>query len=89
MLKMLEAVMHFRDIPLVWRGRNGALTVADQVQELTIPAAMRPGFTLREAVLNSSACREEKAVYRFCNHVTQSMRIAKTPPIPMTYNLIH
>jgi hypothetical protein len=73
--------------PLV-EGSRCALTVADQVQELTIPAAIRPGFTLRDAVLNSSAWREEKAVYLFCSHVTHNIRIAKTPPIPITCNLV-
>jgi hypothetical protein len=29
--------------------------VADQVQEETMPAAIKPGLTEREAVLNSSA----------------------------------
>lgn len=36
--------------------------VADQVQEETMPALMRPGFTVREAVLNSSAWCVEKTV---------------------------
>lgn len=30
-----------------------------QVQELTMPAAMSPGLTLRDAVLNSSDCLVE------------------------------
>lgn len=37
-------------------------SVDDHVHELTMPAAMRPGFTLREAVLNSSDCLVEYAV---------------------------
>ena len=36
--------------------------VADQVQEETIPEAMRPGLTDLEAVLNSSDWEVEKAV---------------------------
>lgn len=37
-------------------------SVADHVHEETIPEAMRPGFTDLEAVLNSSACFDEKPV---------------------------
>ena len=36
--------------------------VADQVHEETIPEAMRPGLTEREAVLNSSDVWVEKRV---------------------------
>jgi len=39
--------------------------VALQVQLLTIPAAMSPGLTLRDAVLNSSACLVEYEVNLF------------------------
>lgn len=38
--------------------------VAAVVQAETIPAAMRPGLMLREAVLNSSALLGENDVYR-------------------------
>lgn len=37
-------------------------SVALHVQDETMPAAMRPGFTLREAVLNSSDCLVEYVV---------------------------
>jgi hypothetical protein len=41
---------------------NGLTSVAAHVQALTIPAAMSPGFTLRDALLNSSEERGEKGV---------------------------
>ena len=44
---------------------NGELTsVAAHVQADTIPDAMRPGLTLRDALLNSSEFFGEYAVYR-------------------------
>lgn len=39
--------------------------VVDQVQDDTIPEAIRPGLILLDAVLNSSDSLVEKAVYRF------------------------
>lgn len=38
--------------------------VAAHVQAETIPAAIRPGLTLRDALENSSALLGEKPVYR-------------------------
>lgn len=58
--------------------------MADHVQEDTIPAAMRPGLILLDAVLNSSEFIVENVVYLFCNQVKPSMMMAKTPPMPMT-----
>ena len=39
-------------------------SVAAHVQAETIPEAMRPGLTLRDALLNSSVFFGENAVYR-------------------------
>ena len=48
--------------PYVYANVELVSSVALQVQEDTMPAAMRPGLTEREAVVNSSACLEEKRV---------------------------
>ena len=58
--------------------------VAAQVHAETIPEAMRPGLTDRDAVLNSSDCFVEYAVYRFWIHEMPIMRKAKKNPIPTT-----
>ena len=41
----------------------------------TIPEAMRPGLTDREAVLNSSDCFVEKRVYTVENQGSQRARV--------------
>lgn len=56
--------------------------VAAVVQAETIPAAMRPGLTLREAVLNSSALLGENEVYRPWSVVIPIIRALKNSPIP-------
>ena len=43
---------------------------------------MRPGFTLREALLNSSEFLGEKPVYRAWMAVKPSMNALKNRPIP-------
>ena len=53
------------EIPYSYANVDEVSRVELHVQELTIPAAIRPGFTDREAVLNSSACLVEYEVYRF------------------------
>ena len=63
---------------------NDALTsVAAQVQADTIPEAMSPGFTLREALLNSSELLGEKPVYRDWMAVNTIMKALKKRPIPV------
>jgi hypothetical protein len=49
-----------------------------------MPAAMRPGLTLREALLNSSEFLGENAVYRAWSAVIPIMRALKKRPIPTT-----
>jgi hypothetical protein len=45
---------------------------------------MRPGFTDRDAVLNSSDCFVEYAVYRFCIQEIPIIKKAKKKPMPTT-----
>ena len=62
----------------------GTLTrVAAQVHAETIPDAMRPGLTLREALLNSSEVFGEKPVYRAWIAVKSTMKALKNRPIPV------
>ena len=56
--------------------------VAAHVQADTIPDAIRPGFTLREALLNSSELLGEKPVYRACIAVSTIMNALKKSPMP-------
>lgn len=58
--------------------------VAAQVQADTIPDAIRPGLTDRDAVLNSSDCFVEYTVYRFWIQDIPIIRKAKKKPIPTT-----
>ena len=57
--------------------------MAAQVHADTIPEAIRPGFTLREALVNSSEFLGEKAVYRACRAVRPIMKTLKNRPIPV------
>ena len=64
--------------------RERALTrVAAHVQAETMPEAMRPGLTLRDALLNSSELLGEKPVYRAWIAVKHSMNALKKRPIPV------
>ena len=47
-----------------------------------MPAAISPGFTLRDALLNSSEEFGEKAVYRAWIAVKPIMKALKNRPIP-------
>lgn len=58
--------------------------VAAHVQADTIPDAIRPGLTERDAVLNSSDCFVEYAVYLFCIREMPIIRKAKKKPMPTT-----
>jgi hypothetical protein len=49
-----------------------------------MPAAMRPGLMLREALLNSSEFWGENAVYRAWSAVIPIIRALKKRPIPAT-----
>lgn len=67
------------------REENSVLTrVAAHVHADTIPDAIRPGFTLLDALLNSSELLGENAVYRACRAVRPSMKALKNRPIPVT-----
>lgn len=57
-------------------------SVAAQVQAETIPDAMRPGLTEREAEENSSEFRGETPVYLACMAVKPIMKTLKNNPIP-------
>ena len=56
--------------------------VAAHVHAETIPDAIRPGLTLREALLNSSALFGENPVYRAWTAVRTIMNALKNNPIP-------
>ena len=56
--------------------------VAAHVQAETIPAAIRPGLTLRDALENSSAFSGEKPVYRAWRAVRHIINALKNKPIP-------
>lgn len=71
-------------IPYEYANVEDVSSVLDHVHDETIPAAISPGLTLREAVLNSSDCFVEYVVYLFCRYVIPSIRAAKKPPIPIT-----
>jgi hypothetical protein len=58
-------------------------SVAAHVQALTIPAAMRPGGTDRDAELNSSAELVLCEVYRVCSRDIPIITKAKNRPIPI------
>lgn len=49
-----------------------------------MPAAIRPGLTLRLAVLNSSVDFVEKLVYLFCNVEMPIITTVKKKPMPTT-----
>ena len=57
--------------------------VAAQVHAETIPAAMRPGLTLLDALLNSSALLGEKPVYRDWTAVNPNINALKKRPMPV------
>ena len=61
----------------------GRTRVAAHVQAETIPEAIRPGLTLRDALLNSSEFFGENAVYRACIAVKVIMKALKKRPIPV------
>jgi len=56
--------------------------VAAHVHAETIPEAISPGLTLREALVNSSEFFGEKAVYRAWIAVRHIMKALKNKPIP-------
>lgn len=62
--------------------RDKRTRVAAHVHAETIPAAMRPGLTLLDALLNSSALFGEKPVYRVCIAVNPSINALKKRPMP-------
>lgn len=53
----------------------------------TIPEAISPGFTLLDALLNSSEFFGEKAVYRAWIMVRSNMKALKNSPIPVDHPL--
>ena len=57
-------------------------SVAAHVQADTIPDAMRPGLTLRDALLNSSEFLGEYAVYRAWIAVRHIIKALKNSPMP-------
>lgn len=57
-------------------------SVAAHVQAETMPEAISPGFTEREADENSSEFLGEKPVYRACIAVKPTMKALKNNPIP-------
>ena len=57
--------------------------MAAHVQAETIPEAIRPGLTLRDALLNSSVFFGEYAVYRAWIAVKVIMKALKKRPIPV------
>lgn len=59
-------------------------SVAAHVHAETMPEAIKPGLTLREAVLNSSEVLVLKRVYLFCSQVMPIMTKAKKKPTPTT-----
>jgi hypothetical protein len=58
-------------------------SVAAHVQADTIPDAIRPGLTLRDALLNSSEFFGENAVYRAWIAVRSIINALKKRPIPV------
>lgn len=56
--------------------------VAAHVQADTIPEAIRPGFTLRDALLNSSDVFGENAVYLAWMADSPIIKALKKRPIP-------
>jgi hypothetical protein len=63
----------------------GHTSVAAHVQAETIPEAMSPGFTEREADENSSEFLGEKPVWRACIAVKPTMNALKNNPIPRRF----
>jgi hypothetical protein len=57
--------------------------VAAHVHADTIPDAMRPGLTLRDALLNSSEFLGEYAVYRAWIAVRHIIKALKNSPMPV------
>lgn len=57
--------------------------MAAHVQADTIPDAIRPGLTLRDALQNSSEFFGEKAVYRAWIAVRHIINALKNKPIPV------
>jgi hypothetical protein len=58
-------------------------SVPGHVQELTMPAVMSPGLTLREAVANSSTACEEYEVNGFGrSSITSAKKIPMTTMMP-------
>ena len=62
---------------------NKLTSVAAHVQADTIPDAMSPGLTLRDALLNSSVFLGEKAVYRAWIAVRHTIKALKNKPMPV------
>lgn len=58
-------------------------SVAAQVHADTMPDAIRPGFTLLDALLNSSEFLGEKPVYRDWIAVRPTMNALKNRPMPI------
>jgi hypothetical protein len=58
-------------------------SVAAHVQADTIPEAIRPGLTLRDALLNSSEFFGEYAVYRAWIAVRHIINALKNRPMPL------
>lgn len=59
-------------------------SVAAHVHALTIPLAIKPGFTDREADVNSSESVTRWEVYRCCTHVMATISREKPNPMPST-----
>jgi hypothetical protein len=70
--------------PYVYATVDDWSKVAAQVQAETMPEAMSPGLTEREAVLNSSDWWVEYCVYRFWRYDMNIIKNAKKKPMPMT-----
>jgi hypothetical protein len=62
---------------------NELTSVAAHVQADTIPDAIRPGLTLRDALLNSSEFLGEYAVYRAWIAVRHIIKALKNRPMPI------
>jgi hypothetical protein len=64
-------------------------SVAAHVQADTIPEAIRPGLTLRDALLNSSEFLGEYAVYRAWIAVKHIIKALKNRPMPVHILSLH
>lgn len=78
------AYHHGPEIPNLYAVAEDWRRVAAHVHAETIPAAMRPGGTLRDAELNSSALLGFQRVYRAWILVMRTMNALKNRPMPMT-----